>query len=157
MELESKRMTRDLAVKILGWKYESPFELYNNDVSEESIKELIDQGYFAVEDQNDGSLIGFYCTGSSAQVPAGKKFGAYSEPAIDIGIGMEPNLTGKGHGFNFFSFVIKELNGDKPPKSLRLTVAKFNKRAIRLYEKSGFKYKSEFKTETNEFITMVKC
>ncbi|WP_309299184.1 N-acetyltransferase [Ureibacillus sinduriensis] len=40
--------------------------------------------------------------------------------------------------------------------SIRLTVAKFNQRAIRLYEKLGFKKDKEFWTDRAEFMTMVK-
>ena len=155
MKLVSTKMTRDLAMKILSWKYEPPYDLYNNEVIEESIKELIDEGYIAVKDDT-GSLIGFYCTGSSAQVPAGRVIGVYREPAIDIGIGMIPGLTGKGNGFNFLSFVLKELKGENKNHSIRLTVAAFNRRAIKLYENLGFNKVAEFRNEINEFITMVK-
>jgi [ribosomal protein S18]-alanine N-acetyltransferase len=37
----SNKMTRDLAVTILSWVYDSPYDLYNNTVSEESIEELV--------------------------------------------------------------------------------------------------------------------
>jgi [ribosomal protein S18]-alanine N-acetyltransferase len=153
LKLVSRRMARDLAMKILGWKYEPPYDLYNNDGSEESIKELVDQDIFALEDGNNASLIGFYCTGPSAQVPAGRESEVYSDPAIDIGIGMEPSLTGKGLGYDFLSFVMKEIEADRQSHPLRLTVAKFNRRAIKLY---GFKYSSEFHAKNNEFISMVK-
>jgi RimJ/RimL family protein N-acetyltransferase len=35
-------------------------------------------------------------------------------------------------------------------------VAKFNERAIHLYEKLGFVYENEFDTKNATFITMVK-
>lgn len=148
-------MTRELAMNILSWNYDPPFDLYNNEVNEESIKELLDEAYFAVKDEA-GSLIGFYCTGMSAQVPAARQMGLYSESAVDIGIGMVPDLTGKGRGFGFLSFVLKELEIEIKNHSIRLTVAAFNKRAIKLYENIGFKQVNEFKTGTNTFIIMVK-
>lgn len=155
MEFVSNKMTRDLAVTILNWVYDSPYELYNNTVSEESIEELLNEGYRSVVDQA-GTLIGFYCTGPSAQVPAGREIGVYSETAIDIGIGLAPEMTGKGYGFLFFSFVLKDLESSRQNQPLRLTVASFNIRAIKLYEKIGFMREAEFKTMTNDFITMVK-
>lgn len=155
MNLIGTKMTRELAKKIMSWQYEPPYDLYNNEFSEESIKELMDEGYIAVKDDT-GSLIGFYCTDASAQVPAGRGIGVYSEPAIDIGIGMIPELTGKGHGFHFLSFVLKEVEGGNNNQSIRLTVAAFNRRAIKLYENLGFNKVSEFRNEINEFITMVK-
>jgi [ribosomal protein S18]-alanine N-acetyltransferase len=153
--LFSNKMTRDLAVTILSWVYESPYDLYNNTVSEESIEELVNEGYRAVVG-HAGSLIGFYCTGSSAQVPAGRKIGVYSETAIDIRIGLAPEMTGKGYGFLYFSFLLKDLESSRQNQPLRLTVASFNIRAIKLYEKIGFRREAEFQTITNDFITMVK-
>ena len=39
---------------------------------------------------------------------------------------------------------------------IRLTVAKFNLKAIHLYEKLGFVMENEFSTDFAEFITMIK-
>ncbi|RSD25458.1 GNAT family N-acetyltransferase [Mesobacillus subterraneus] len=156
MKLKSKKMTEEKASKILSWKYEQPYDLYNNDFNEESMKELMESNYWAIEDKA-GALIGFYCSGMSAQVPAGNRIGAYSEQAIDVGIGMNPRLTGKGHGRLFFSFVLHELGKINPNPIFRLSVALFNKRAIRLYSNMGFQQVSEFKTDAGiDFITMVK-
>ncbi|WP_415816797.1 GNAT family N-acetyltransferase [Mesobacillus thioparans] len=151
----SKKMTRDFAVTILNWKYDSPYDLYNNEVCDESINELMYGGYRAVVDRED-ALIGFYCTGPSAQVPAGRGAGMYPGQAIDIGLGMKPEITGNGYGYTFFTFVLKELEGREQIHMFRLTVAAFNKRAIKLYEKMGFSIERRFSSETNEFITMVK-
>lgn len=41
---------------------------------------------------------------NSAKVP---KVLAYTEKHIDIGIGMKPELTGKGLGFTFFSLILR--------------------------------------------------
>ncbi|MBS8264307.1 GNAT family N-acetyltransferase [Mesobacillus boroniphilus] len=148
-------MTRELAAEILSWKYDPPYDLYNNEVTESSINELVHEGYLAVEDET-GALIGFYCNGHSAQVPTGRELGAYTEGAIDVGVGMHPELTGKGNGYVFFSFVLNELETLNSHSIFRLTVANFNKRAIKLYENLGFKKTYEFKTDTNEFIIMLK-
>ena len=155
MKLYSRKMTRELAMDILNWHYDPPYDLYNNQVTADAIYELMNEGYTAVKDET-GTLIGFYCSGQSAQVPAGRMLGAYTEPAIDIGIGMHPELTGKGNGYLFFSFVLNELTALDSHSIFRLTVAGFNKRAIKLYEKMGFREKYHFKTDINEFIIMLK-
>lgn len=155
MKLYSRKMTKVLAMDILSWKYDPPYGLYNNDVTDDAISELMNEGYISVEDET-GALIGFYCSVLGAQVPAGTGIGAYTEPAIDVGVGMHPELTEKGRGFLFFSFVLNELKTLNSDSIFRLTVAKFNRRAIKLYENVGFKKTYEFKTGTNEFIIMLK-
>jgi [ribosomal protein S18]-alanine N-acetyltransferase len=155
LKLYSRKMTKVIATDILSWKYDPPYDLYNNDVTDDAISELMNEGYIAVKDES-GALIGFYCSGHSAQVPAGRGAGAYTEPAIDVGVGMHPELTGKGNGSLFFSFVLNELKTLSSDSIFRLTVAKFNKRAMKLYENLGFKKTYEFKNDTNEFIIMLK-
>ncbi|MGV2938838.1 N-acetyltransferase family protein [Mesobacillus sp. LC4] len=155
MKLSSRKMTKESAIDVLNWYYEPPYDLYNNVVTDEAISELLNEGYTAVVDGRE-ELIGFYCSGQAAQVPALKESGAYSKPAVDVGVGLHPKLTGQGYGIVFLSFILNELEGLNPDSTFRLTVAKFNKRAIRLYENMGFKIECEFKTENNEFFTMVK-
>ncbi|MEX3744645.1 MULTISPECIES: GNAT family N-acetyltransferase [Lysinibacillus] len=148
-----REMNEIYAINILNWKYEAPYDFYNNELSEESLKELLDNPYYSiVNDQEE--LVGFFCTGTSAQVPRGQDCGAYLGKYIDIGIGMKPELTGKGIGTEFFSFILNQLQQENH-SPLRLTVATFNTRAIHLYEKLGFKKVMEF-TASTEFITMKK-
>ncbi|MEH7885710.1 GNAT family protein [Bacillus sp. JJ1609] len=153
--LKSQKIDRELALEILNWKYEKPYELYNNEVNEESLNELLANPYTAVLDEKE-YLTGFYCYGVSSQVPAGRLAGAYKLPALDVGIGMNPELTGKGNGKLFFTFVLRELHKLFPDMNKRLTVAAFNERAIKLYENIGFIKEGEFQSGANAFITMVK-
>ena len=155
MKLYSRQMTKEFAVDILSWRYDPPYDLYNNMATNDAIQELLTEGYRAVVD-GKGQLIGFYCSGQAAQVPPGRKAGAYTESAVDVGIGMQPKLTGQGNGYLFFSFVLNDLAGFYPNSNFRLTVANFNKRAIKVYEKIGFRKAYDFKTDSNEFIVMVK-
>ena len=152
MEFFIKDMNEKSAVEIVNWKYDAPYDFYNNEVTSEAINEIIENPYFAIVNQFE-ELIGFFCIGSSAQVPIGHQYGAYSEEFLDIGIGMNPELTGKGFGTIFFSTVLQHIENDLP---IRLTVAEFNQRAIRLYLKYGFIEKKKFKRGSTEFIVMVK-
>jgi len=151
MKLFSKEITKSHAIEILNWRYPSPYDLYNQEVDSEGIEEFLTQSYKVVVDQ-EGHLIGFYCTGKSAQVPKGHEFNVYQKDCLDIGLGMKPELTGRGFGRAFLAFILKELKTD----SLRLTVAKFNKRAIKLYEAFGFEQADAFSNGEVEFITMLK-
>jgi len=128
----SEEMTRKLASEIVKWKYEKPYDLYNYDVDD--IEELMSGSYHGILNENH-TLVGYFCTGKEAQVPAGSLLRAYDDFSfIDIGLGMRPDLTGKGKGHAFLSFIISQVG----LANLRLTVATFNKRAIKLYEKVGF-------------------
>ena len=121
-EIKRKSMDEEFASEILSWRYDPPYDFYNNEHDAEAIKELLENNYSVVVNDNE-ELIGFYCAGSSAQVPAGAKVGAYTEDIIDIGLGMAPILTGKGNGFTFFSFVLESLYKTYGNVPVRLTVA----------------------------------
>jgi [ribosomal protein S18]-alanine N-acetyltransferase len=155
MQLYVKDMTEDFARQILNWTYEKPYELYNNELSDEAMREILNHSYFAVVNHVD-ELVGYFCVGESAQAPIGALFGVYREVLYDIGIGMKPELTGSGLGYTFFSFILNDIKDTLDPKAVRLTVVKSNSRAIHLYEKLGFVKDKEFNQESIEFITMVK-
>lgn len=151
------RMTKDRAVQILKWSYDTPYDFYNNEVTEMAIHELTSGDYQVVVNEFD-EVVGFYCVGSPAQVFAGALVGVYDRPGVDVGFGMRPDLTGQGHGYAFCSHILDNIKAKDPleGKPLRLTVATFNKRAIHLYEKLGFVKHNTFKRDQNEFITMIK-
>lgn len=155
MHLFKSNMTKDFAVEAIHWKYEKPYDLYNNELNSEAIDEMLNNSYFAIVSE-DNELIGYYCTGKSAQVPAGNKINAYEMDNLDIGVGMKPNLTGKGFGTTFFTFILQNIQRSNTISPMRLTVATFNKRAIRLYEKFGFVEQKKFDSDVTEFITMVR-
>lgn len=155
MEFFIEKMNSKLATTILGWKYEQPYDFYNNEQSDEALEELMDGLYYAIADKNK-EVIGFFCIGESAQVPRGTHFGVYKADLIDMGVGMHPNLVGKGNGFEFCTGIMKFIEEKYPSKSLRLTVAMFNQRAIHLYKKLGFVKEDEFSNDVTEFMTMVR-
>ena len=155
MKLFVRNMDEEYARQILTWKYEAPYDFYNNEESSESLNELLENPYYTVLNQNN-DLVGFFCIGKAAQVPFGHTVGAYSEDLTDIGIGMNPTLTGQGLGSEFFSFILTYLKDSYKNDAIRLTVASFNQRAIHLYTKLGFVKKMEFNRESAAFITMVK-
>ncbi len=148
-------MTEADAAQIAAWVYPAPYDFYNMEGSDEDIAELLGGAYRAV--YADGRLVGFYCTGEAAQVPAGHALGVYSETdAIDIGIGMQPDRTGRGLGTDFFGFVLAEVMRIHPQCDVRLTVASFNQRAIRIYKRFDFKLETTFDRDQVTFQTMRK-
>lgn len=145
MELTIKQVNYDEAKLISQWIYEAPYSIYSMDGSDSCINELLNGLYFSVTDK-EGTLVGYYCFGESAQVPAGKQFGVYDDTDYtDIGLGIKPDLCGQGLGFDFFSNGLEFARNQLSAKGTRLTVAAFNQRAIKVYEKAGFKKVSSFK------------
>ncbi|WP_163580537.1 GNAT family N-acetyltransferase [Gracilibacillus saliphilus] len=155
MHLTIKNMDENLARKLLQWRYEKPYDFYNSEVTEEELNERLDGSYKAIID-DEGNLFGFLCTGETAQIPVGHKFGVYKAKSIDLGLGMNPDNVGKGYGYQFGSFIINYIKENNPEVPIRLTVATFNNRAIHLYEKLGFVEKDKFTTDYAEFMTMIK-
>lgn len=154
MEVFFKKMNSKIATAILDWKYEEPYDFYNNEQTVEALEELMEGSYYTVNKNSE--VIGFFCTGESARVPSGNMFNVYKEDFIDMGVGMHPNLVGQGKGYEFCSCVIKFIEDNTPSKPLRLTVAMFNERAIRLYKKLGFVIENEFGNDVTKFMTMVR-
>lgn len=152
MSYSIHEMTVGFAEEILHWKYEQPYDFYDNELSLEALDELLNSPYYVLLDVHD-ELIGFMCMGSSAQVP--NETYVYGENYIDLGIGMHPELTGKGQGTSFFSSVLNFMD-TFDHSSYRLTVAAFNQRAIHLYEKFGFITVDRFSKGDYEFIVMIK-
>ena len=147
------KMNVEFANEILRWKYEQPYDFYDNEPSQEALVEMLNETYYVVLD-NKNELIGFICTGGSAQIENDTY--VYSEDFIDIGIGMKPELTGRGYGTPFFTSVLNYINKMFGKSPYRLTVAEFNQRAIRLYEKFGFIKEDTFVKGESKFIVMIK-
>lgn len=131
---------------IFEWLYDAPYDLYNLDPEdvEENLQVFLDPqcAYYAITDQ-DGDLVAYCCFGPDAQVPGGD----YRPAALDIGLGVRPDLTGQGCGLTYVQAVLDFALERFEPPALRVTVAEFNKRAQRMCEKAGFRPVQTFDRE----------
>lgn len=155
MNLLEQKMTPDDAKQIAAWRYPEPYELYSFEGSDEIIAELLGE-YKSI--YSDSSLFGYYCTGKSAQVPTKESVELYNAlDAVDIGLGMKPEGTAKGYGSEFVGFILSCVRREHPSSTIRLTVASFNKRAVKVYSDLGFQKKAAFVRPPNnmEFIIMM--
>ena len=102
------------------WRYESPYDFYDGD--EEPI--LNPERFFEALDE-EGSLVGFYY---------------YEEKgdALEIGLGLRPDLAGRGLGLEFFRAGVEFGRRRFRAERVILAVAAFNERAVRVYERAGF-------------------
>ena len=84
-------------------------------------------------------LAGFVCFGAEAQISGARDAGLYGADALDIGLGLRPDLTGHGLGDAFVAACVGHARRTRHPAALRLAVAEFNQRASRVYERAGFR------------------
>lgn len=90
--------------------------------------------YFQVVENNE--LFGFFVLEQSADI-------------VDMGLCMKPEITGNGLGIQFISLIIIYVKQHYSVSTIRLNVAKFNIRAQKCYEKSGFIKTREYQQPTN--------
>ena len=67
--------------------------------------------------------------------------GDYSLDALDVGMGRQPELTGRGFGGKVHSAMLGFVHQEFTLNKLRVTVAEFNPRAIKQYLSAGFSRK----------------
>lgn len=131
------------AKQICAWRYAPPYDFYNIDAS--SVRELLDPAHHCIAvDGAAGGLAGFFTFGASARVRGATRAGLYQNPALDIGLGLRPDLTGQGHGLTFLNTGLLHAREHFQPERVRLVVAAFNSRAIRVYERAGFERGASF-------------
>ncbi len=139
MEYRFEPMDVDSAREILSWTYRGPYTLYNVRPGDDDdpIGSFLtpESPYFALRDEA-ATLVGYCCFGVEATVP-GHGY-EYGDDALDVGVGMRPDLTGKGQGTVVAQQVFAFARDRYRPARLRVTVASFNARARSLVEKLGF-------------------
>ena len=135
------------------WRYEGAYAFYDFGRVIIRVTALLQPllgylgaGYYAVE-HAPGDVVGvfsFHKQGST----------------VTIGLGMRPDLTGRGGGLDFVRAGLAFGRQRYKPAVFRLTVATFNRRAIRVYERAGFVAGGCFMQHTRggltEFLEMTR-
>ena len=93
-----------------GWRYDPPYEFYNG----EDDPVLNPERFFVVRDGDE--VVGFY-------------YFDEQRDTVEIGLGLRPDLTGKGLGLQFFLEGVAFAHGRFPGRRVTLNVAAFNERA----------------------------
>ncbi len=154
-EVTFKPIDETAARAILTWRYEPPYDIYNLEDSPESLAYALDpqNNYYAIRTVKN-ELVGFCSFGLDAQVPGGD----YTAPALDIGLGIQPDWTGQGLGAKFVAAVLNFTQTEFAPPQLRVTIAAFNYRAQRVWEKNGFNQIDTFNhfVSGREFVIFTK-
>ena len=133
-------MTQEDAEAIAGWRYEPPYDFYNWDADDRDLRELLDaelrgDRYYSARDLA-GELIGFFAFTDDGDV-------------VGVGLGLRPDLTGRGFGQSFLEEGLAFARERSAPRRFRLSVAEFNERAVLVYERAGFIKTRSYEHETN--------
>ena len=134
---------------LIEWRYDPPYDLY--DLGPEHLSGLLNPDYRYHQILDDqGQLTGFCCFGEDARVPGGK-YGVGEPEVLDLGVGLKPELTGRGQGIDFVEAVLNFADDTFQPDFFRVTVADFNQRSMRTFLNLGFSIRHQF---TREFVDL---
>ena len=119
------------AREISGWRYDPPYVFYDATSDPDDLAELLDPqrrregAYFSALDER-GALVGFFQFEKKGR-------------SVEVGLGLRPDLTGRGLGLGFMLAGLEFARRHFSPTGFRLSVATFNERAILVYERAGFR------------------
>ena len=120
MKITISELSQEGHVEMRSWRYPPPYDFYDGDVD----PPLNPERFFGAFDE-DGGLVGFY-------------YFEEKPPDLDYGLGLRPDLTGRGLGLEFFVEGLSFARRRYRPRRVFLHVAEFNVRARRVYERAGF-------------------
>lgn len=128
--LRVRPTTESDAEEIAAWSYDGPWAVY--DVTAADLRsELTD--YQTVVSAERGDVVGFYCTGPAARV-AGL---AAEDGTIDLGVGLRPDLVGRGMGQQFALAILDDIRRHHRAGRVRVVVQSWNARSVRLAQSMG--------------------
>ena len=122
-------LSSEVTVEISQWEYEAPYDAYSFKGHHDEY--LLDESLWGVEQfylACDGGILG--------QVAC-----QYEGDDLWVGWSMAPELTGQGNGTAFVTRCVQEIRRVKCHTGrVLLRVSARNQRAIRAYQKAGFRY-----------------
>jgi [ribosomal protein S18]-alanine N-acetyltransferase len=130
--------TDEYAGEVVTWSYPPPYDFYDLASDPRDAAAMRDP---ARADHHRAVL------GESGRLDAFWYFDWHRD-VVEVGIGLRPDLTGQGLGESFLRDQLAYAASSWQPATFRLFVTVWNERAIRLYERLGFR---EVGRETRKF------
>jgi ribosomal-protein-alanine N-acetyltransferase len=118
-------MTEADFAEMATWRYEPPYDFYDGD--DEPV--LNPERFFAARNE--------------AREHVGHLYFEQRGDRLEYGLGLRPDLTGRGLGLEFFLAGLEFGRERYRPAVVQLSVAKFNDRARLVYERAGFRVVGE--------------
>ena len=149
-ELRIEPLGQEDAEAIAEWRYPEPYSFYDWMADPDDLRELLDaalrgDAYWAVRDEAN-ELVGYF------------DFKPKDEQTVEVGLGLRTDLTGRGLGGSFLAAGLAFARTRFAPARFVLSVATFNDRAIKVYERAGFTRERIYMHSTNgaewEFLEM---
>jgi ribosomal-protein-alanine N-acetyltransferase len=130
MNLSLRPMAPEDVASMRTWHYPDPYDTYDLDADPGDIHLMLaeiasDQRWFAAVDPGTDELIGFF------------EF-VVLEDEVEIGLGLRPDLTGRGLGVGLVEAGLALARERWSPKGFALDVFPWNQQAIKAYEHAGF-------------------
>ena len=126
--MKVEALTDEQAAEIAEWRYDFPYEWYDTSADPSRVELFANPArrthLRAVVDE-EGKLVGFFNF-----VPEGHE--------VRLGLGMRPDLTGRGLAQPFIAAGLDYAQREWQPRTFRLWVASWNERALRAYRRAGF-------------------
>lgn len=136
------------------WHYDGEYSFYDMENDQEDYDEIITPAlrkdhYFEVL-ADDGQLTAFFCLD-----PIEDK-----NDQVGVGLGMAPELTGHGLGIKLMQMIEDYVKQIGKYHKIILSVAEFNKRAQKVYQRAGYRITGSEDEASNggiyRFILMAK-
>jgi ribosomal-protein-alanine N-acetyltransferase len=144
MDFTIRAFTEADAEEIASWRYPAPYDAYDlteDPPLESEMRESERWGatWFAADDAETGTLAGFLeLLASESETAAGMRV------EVEVGLGLRPDLTGRGIGASFVEAALEFSSERWQPNAFALDVFPWNERAISCYERVGFQRGEEY-------------
>lgn len=146
MQWETRALTRADVETIAGWRYAAPYDVYND------FSKGVASGAFRALCGADETLCGAFSWGTESRVFAAADLYTAQPDWLDFGVGLAPDLAGRGHGVMACTAALRWLQGAFHPAAFRLAVYEWNVRARRVYARLGFLPQ----TKRGDFLIMIR-
>ena len=151
--LSLSQMSEQEAEAISGWQYPAPYDSYKWPSWAKMLEQGLEFGdphfrqeqYLAVHDQRTQQLVGYI-----QLFPLG-------QTTTRIGMGLRPDCCDLGWGSSITKLAVEEASRRQPGAEIDLEVEKWNKRAIRAYEKADFITTDEYEKHSAHGQVSVFC
>lgn len=129
------------AREICTWRYDGVYAVYNF-----SDWDKVVRNHWALADKEQREAEFLSVRLEEELIGYGRIF--LHEGKAFIGIGLKPTWCGRGYGGPVMVELVKECRRRYPETPIALEVRSFNRRALKCYQKVGFKVKARYHKDT---------